>query len=51
MDKSIEIIKKLRNGEKVECPKCKKGILVTPYDYKKSCYFHCTECDCKLNIN
>lgn len=46
-----EMIKRLRNGEKVECPKCKKGIFVTSGDYKTSPGFHCDYCKVRLNIN
>lgn len=40
---------KLRNGEDVVCPECKKGILKTPYDPKTSKYFKCNHCGMMIN--
>ena len=42
---------KLRNGEEVKCPDCKKGIIVTEYNPKTSKSFHCTECKFMINID
>ena len=50
-EKFLEMYEKLRNGEKVQCDICGKGYLVTPYDYKTSHYFECSNCKSKLNIN
>ncbi len=47
----VKLIKDLRLGNEVVCPKCKEGNLITPYDYKTSTYFYCTKCDCEININ
>lgn len=44
----LEIYKRLRNGESVQCDICNKGHLVTPYDYKTSHYFECSHCKTKL---
>lgn len=46
-----DMIKRLRNGEKVECPDCHKGIIRTPYDTKISHYFECDKCKFKINID
>lgn len=40
---------KLRAGEKVICPECKKGYLVTQYDPKLSHSFECNNCGMKIN--
>lgn len=45
------MLKKLRKGEKVVCPLCEKGFLVTSGDYKTTHGFHCTNCNKKLNID
>lgn len=46
-----EMMRKLRQGEKVECPECHKGFIVTPYDPKKSHYFECDNSECNYTIN
>ena len=46
-----DMIKRLRNGEKVECPDCHKGIIRTPYDTKIRHYFECDKCKFKINID
>ena len=43
--------KKLREGEKVECPECKKGILCTEHDPKTSHHFECNECGLQINMD
>lgn len=50
---SVIILEKLRKGEKVECPECQKGKLVTDYDYTISHYFYCDNpnCDCSLIVD
>ena len=49
--KFSEIIKKLRNGDKVSCPICGKGHLESIGDFKTTHCFKCSECKKKLNIN
>lgn len=43
--------KKLRNGEEVKCPECKKGILRTDYNPKTSHYFKCDVCGMQINFD
>lgn len=45
-------IDKLLNGEKVICPKCKKGTFVTDCgDVSKAHFFYCNQCDCTYHID
>lgn len=46
-----DMIKKLRNGEKVTCPLCGKGILQAIGNCETTKGFKCTECKKGLNIN
>lgn len=46
-----EMIKKLRTGEKVQCPLCNKGTMVAVGDYKITHGFYCSHCKEKLNID
>lgn len=46
-----EMMRKLRQGEKVECPECHKGSIVTPYDPAKTHYFECDNSECNFTIN
>lgn len=46
-----KMIKRIRNGEKVTCPLCGKGIFETRGDYRTSPGFQCTHCKKRLNIN
>lgn len=46
-----ELMKKLRNGEKVECPECHAGVVTTPYDPKTSHFFKCSNEKCNFMIN
>lgn len=48
---SLEFIKSLLNGEKVKCPKCNKGVLISDTDPSQSHFFYCTSCDNTVNIN
>ena len=47
----IEFLRRLRDGEKVICPKCGMGRIVTPHDPKTSHFFHCEKCDLIVNID
>ena len=46
-----EMLKKLRNGEKVTCPLCNKGTMVPTGNHKTTRGFECSSCKKKLNIN
>ena len=46
-----KMIKKLRSGEKVQCPLCNKGTMISVGDCIKSHGFYCSHCKQKLNIN
>ncbi len=45
-EQNSNIFDRLHNGEKVECPKCKKGVL-EPFNalYPNSHDFNCSNCD------
>ena len=45
-----EMIKKLRNGEKVTCPHCEKGIMIPTGNHKTTHGFHCDHCKERLKI-
>ena len=44
-------IKKIRNGEKVVCSHCGKGIMRPVGDCKTTHCFICDKCNVKLNID
>ncbi len=44
------MIRSLREGKEVLCPKCKKGKIVTPYNPKTSIFFKCTNCNFKIHM-
>lgn len=46
-----EMLKRLRNGERVVCPFCEKGEFKTKGDYKMSPGFQCNYCHVRWNIN
>lgn len=46
-----EIVKLLRNGEKVQCSRCKKGFLIPVGDAKRTNTFHCSNCGSQLIMN
>ena len=43
--------KKLRNGEKVNCPECKEGVFKTSDDPKTSHHFKCDKCGLSINFD
>lgn len=51
--KSQIMIEKIRNHERVECPKCRKGLVVARGKPETSLYFHCTneKCDGRIILN
>lgn len=46
-----EMVKKLRDGEKVTCPLCKKGVMISTGDHKTTHGFQCSHCKKRLNID
>lgn len=44
-----EMMDRLREGKKVVCPQCHKGIIRTPYDPKTSKFFKCDNCKYMIN--
>lgn len=44
-----KMIKKLRAGETVSCPLCRKGEII-PKE-KDKMHFHCNTCDFRINID
>lgn len=47
----IQMLKKMREGEKVICKHCHKGIMKPIGDHKVSHCFVCDNCHSKWNIN
>lgn len=47
----VEIIKKLRSGEKMQCPECKTGVIIPVGDCKTTHGFYCTNCKFSINID
>lgn len=45
------MIKSLREGEEVNCPECKKGKIITPYNPRTSTFFKCTNCKFKIHMS
>ena len=43
--KSIERIERMRNGEKVKCPKCGNGFISAVGEPSKAYLFKCSGCD------
>lgn len=50
-EETIDMLKRLRNGEKVQCPFCENGEFVTKGDYRTSSGFQCNNCKKRWNIN
>ena len=49
---SIERIKRIRNGEKVTCWKCKRGVMQSPgCRPQESNYFRCDECGNSVTLH
>lgn len=46
-----EMVQRIRKGENVICPSCKKGVFETKGDYRTSPGFQCTHCKARININ
>lgn len=51
VEEILQRLKKMRNGEKVTCKHCGKGIMQPVGDYKTTYCFVCDNCHAKLNIN
>ena len=43
--KTVERIEKMRNGEKLKCPKCKEGYISAVGDPETTLVFRCSGCD------
>lgn len=50
-EETNDMLKRLRNGEKVQCPFCENGEFVTKGDYRTSSGFQCNNCKKRWNIN
>ena len=44
------MIKSLRGGEKIICPKCKKGVIHPVGNYKTTSGFYCDNCKFKIHM-
>lgn len=50
-NKTYERIRKIRNGEKVQCPLCKKGQIQPIGDRQCTTIFSCDNCKKTLHLN
>lgn len=48
---SLEFIRRLRMGEKMDCPECGKGKILPVGDHDQTHGFYCTNCSFKINID
>ena len=46
---TIEMIQKMRNGEKIKCPKC-KGFIIAVGNPKTTPLFKCNECGKSMRL-
>lgn len=51
VEEMIERLKKLRNGENVECKHCGKGIIKPVGDCKTTKCFVCDSCGKRINLD
>lgn len=51
IDKTMEIVKRIRNGEKVQCPLCKKGRYSQLEIGNTQPFFSCDNCKKTLHLN
>ena len=51
IDKTMEIVKRIRNGEKVQCPLCKKGQIQPIGDRQYTTIFSCDNSKKTLHLN
>lgn len=51
VEELLQRIKKLRNGEKVTCWHCKKGVMLPIGDCKTTKCFKCNNCGTRLNMD
>lgn len=49
-DKSLERIGKMRNGEKIKCPRCKDGFISAVGDPKTTKTFRCNSCETGITL-
>lgn len=49
-DKSIERIEKMRNGEKIKCPRCENGYISAVGEPKEAIVFRCDSCPTGMSL-
>lgn len=49
-DKTMEMVKKIRNGESVKCPSCEKGIVRPIGSRESALIFSCDNCNKSLHL-
>lgn len=47
----VQVIKRLRIGEKVLCPQCNSGTVIPVGNREKTNCFHCEKCTFKIIVN
>ena len=47
---SNERIKKMRNGEKIKCPRCEKGYISAVGEPEKTNVFRCDTCETGISL-
>ncbi len=51
MPRGLKMLKDLRNGQVVICPKCDKGHVISVGDCKTTRVFHCDKCDYSFTLD
>ena len=49
--KTEERIEKMRNGEKIKCPRCAEGYISAAGDPKKTNVFKCNHCETGMTLS
>lgn len=49
-NKSLERIEKMRNGEKIKCPRCKEGFISAVGDSQTTKVFRCNSCETGITL-
>ena len=47
---TIDLIQKMRNGEKIKCPKCTTGFIIAVGNPKTTSLFKCNECGTSMRF-
>ena len=47
---AVERIEKMRNGEKIKCPRCEDGYISAVGDPKKTNVFRCDKCPTGITL-